>query len=72
MTRRRIELQLRLLRAVLRSERRRGSPEALALLVERSDAILERVALEIEEEPDPELHDLLAAVRAELDDARSS
>jgi hypothetical protein len=57
---------------VLRSELRRDSPETLALLVERSDPILQRVALEIEGEADPELLELFATVRAEVDSARSS
>ena len=72
MYRRRIELELRMLRALLRSERQRGDPDALTEFAERTDPILERVALEIEAEADPELHELLAAVRAEVDGARSS
>ena len=70
MYRRRIELQLRLLRALLRRERRRRDPEALTAFAERTVPILERVALEIEAEADAELNELLAAVRAEVNSAR--
>jgi len=72
MSRHRIELELRMLRASLQNERRRGDPEALASFAQRSDPILERVALDIETEADPELLKLLAAVRAEVDGARPS
>jgi hypothetical protein len=72
MSRRRIELELRMLRASLRHERRYGDPEALASFAERSDPILERLALRIDAEADPELLKMLAGVRAEMDGARSS
>jgi hypothetical protein len=72
MSRRRIQLELLMLRALLRNERRRGDSKVLASFAERSDPILERVALDIETEADPELLKLLAAVRAEVDGARSS
>lgn len=72
MDRRRIELQLRMLRTLLRAERQRGDPEALAGFVERARPIVEGVTLIVDEDSDPELVELLDTVRAEMDSARSS
>jgi hypothetical protein len=57
-------LQLRLVRAILRAERQRGTdtPE----MAERASAIVEQTAIAIEPSADSELIALLASVRAEI------
>lgn len=57
-----VRLQLRLLQTVLRAAR----PSERAGVAERASAILERVAVEIRPEQDPELATLLDTVRAEM------
>lgn len=66
MDRRRTELQLRLVQAMLRSERRRGDAGSLDRFLDAATPILDRVALTIEHEPDDDLTALLDSVRAEL------
>ena len=66
MDRRRTELQLRLVQAMLRSERRRGDAGSLDRFVDAAVPIVDRVALTIEHEQDGELTALLDSVRAEL------
>lgn len=68
MNHRRVELQLRLLSAFVHAERTRGSVDSLNGFAERSAAILDRVAIAIHPEADPELLELLATVRAEIRD----
>ncbi len=68
MDRRRIELQLRLVAAVLHAEARRGHGESMQPVAERSALILDRLAIEIDSQGDPELAELFAAVRAEIDE----
>jgi DNA-binding phage protein len=65
--RRRIELQLRLVTAVLHAEARRGHQESMEAVAERSALILDRLAIEIDPQGDPELAELFAVVRAEID-----
>jgi hypothetical protein len=62
---RRARLQLRLLRAVLRAAR----PNERADVAERAAPILQQVAVDIHPEEDPELANLLEAVRAEMQGA---
>ena len=59
-----VAVQLRLVRAILRAERRHGT--ATPQLAERASAIVEQTALAIEPDVDPELTELLARVRAEV------
>jgi hypothetical protein len=65
--RRRIELQLRLVSAVLHAEARRVHRESMDAVAERSALILDRLAIEIDPRGDPELAELFAVVRAEID-----
>jgi hypothetical protein len=65
--RRRIELELRLVTAVLHAEARRGHREARRAVAERSALILDRIAIEIDLQGDPELAELFAMVKAEID-----
>jgi hypothetical protein len=62
---RRVRLQLRLLQTAIRAAR----PGERAGVVERASAILQQVAVEIHPEEDPELANLLDAVRAEMQGA---
>jgi hypothetical protein len=64
--RRRVELELRLVRGLLHAELRRSRPGLSAGFAERSGAILDRLALAIDAEADPDLVELLAAARAEV------
>ena len=67
MDRRRIELQLRLIIAVVRAERQRMNRSDLEALAERSSSLLDAVALEIQSEADPELVALLARGRTAVE-----
>lgn len=60
---RRARLQLRLVEAVMHH----AAPKDRGAMTERALSILDDVASEIAGEPDPELADLLAAVRAEVE-----
>jgi DNA-binding phage protein len=63
---RRIELQLRLVTAVLHAEARRGHRESMEAVAERSALILDRLAVGIDPQGDPKLAELFAVVRAEI------
>jgi hypothetical protein len=56
-----------LVTAVLHAEARRGHRESMEAVAKRSALILDRLAIEIDPQGDPELADLFAAVRAEID-----
>jgi RNA polymerase-interacting CarD/CdnL/TRCF family regulator len=57
-------LQLRLVRAVVRAERQRGTPPQD--LLDRAAQIVEQTAVAIEGETDTELADLLSTTREEV------
>jgi hypothetical protein len=59
-----IALQLRLVQAIVRAERRRG--RVTGELAERASAIVEETAMIIPHGADTELTELLGAVRAEV------
>jgi hypothetical protein len=59
---RRVRLQLRLVRVAIRA----ASPGERAAMVPRAIEILDKVALEVQAEPDPALMQLLVEVRDEV------
>jgi hypothetical protein len=65
--RRRIKLQLRLVTAIVRAEGGRNS-RVRTYVAERSTLILDRVAIDIRPEKDPELAELLAEARAAVEE----
>jgi hypothetical protein len=67
MDRRRVELQLRLIIAVVRAEGQRRNRRDLESLAERSSSLLDAVAIEIQSEADPELLALLARGRTAVE-----
>jgi hypothetical protein len=64
--RRRAELQLRLVRGLLKQEIRRAPSDGQVGFAERSTVILDRVERAIDTESDPDLAEQLAAARAEV------
>jgi hypothetical protein len=66
MDRRRAELQLRLVQATLRAERKRGDSRSLERFLNAAFPIVNKVALDIGEARDDDLSDLLASVRSDL------
>ena len=67
--RRRIELQLRLLRALYDAESKRGDSRARAFFIERAEPILDSTEAAIAAEAletDSELRELLESVRREI------
>jgi len=67
MDRRRVELQLRLIIAVVRAEGQRRNGRDLEALAERSSSLLDAVAIEIQSEADPQLLALLAQGRTAVE-----
>jgi hypothetical protein len=64
--RRRAELQLRLVRGLLKEELRRGPSDGQVGFAQRSTVILDRVERAIDIESDPDLGAELAAAREEV------
>jgi DNA-binding phage protein len=56
-----------LVAAVLHAEARRGHRESMDAVAERSALILDRLAIVIDPQGDPELAELFAVVRTEID-----
>ena len=68
MDRRRVKLQLDLINVVVRAEARRSDRKERPGVAERSTLLLDALAIEIQSEGDPGLADLLATVRAAVED----
>lgn len=71
--RRRIELQLRLIRALYGAESMRRDPQARAIFIERAEPILDSTEAAITDEglgSDEELRGLLESVRREMAERR--